>query len=99
MNALRVLSFPALLPLGWTLVLALWQTTLLALLVWAWLRVDPAASSSRRHLVAYGALLSALGLAAMTFWILDHPPAMQATLSVGAGIRAVLGPSPDAPTV
>jgi beta-lactamase regulating signal transducer with metallopeptidase domain len=79
MSALHgLLPLPALLPLGWTLVLTLWQTTLLALLVWAWSRTGRGASALRRHRVAYLVLLSAAALAILTFALLRHPTAVRA---------------------
>jgi beta-lactamase regulating signal transducer with metallopeptidase domain len=59
--------------LGWTLVLVLWQTALLALLVAAWGKIRPA-SARRRHRYALATLLAAVPLGILSFWLLAAGP-------------------------
>jgi beta-lactamase regulating signal transducer with metallopeptidase domain len=72
-----------LLPLGWTLVLVLWQTALLALLVSAWDRIRRA-SARRRHRNALAALLAAIPIGMLTFWALAYAPAPLRERAIGA---------------
>ncbi len=85
-------------PLGWSLVLALWHTTLLALLVWGYCRLMRVTSPSRRHGIAVGALLMAFLLTIGTWWGLDHIPAINQDLpptSVSSPAGQALQTTPD----
>ncbi len=72
--------------LGWTFVLVLWQTALLALLVAAWDRIRPA-GASHRHRRAFLALLAAVPLGMLSFWLLVDSPTPLRELAAGARHR------------
>ena len=76
----------ALQPLGWTLVLVLWQTVLLALLLSASGRLRRP-SAQRRHRDALVALLAALPLGVLTFCTLAHAPEPLRDAATGAWRR------------
>jgi hypothetical protein len=82
-------------PLGWTLIHALWQTTLVALFYALW-RHRALASSGRRYAVAYSALTLAAAVAGVTFVSLASarlPEPIQA-LTAPAGGSGVLVVTP-----
>ncbi len=54
--------------LTWALVLAIWHTTLLAIGVWALLRIRQGGSPARRHRLAFAALVAAAVLVAGSWW-------------------------------
>ena len=61
---------PVILTLGWTLLLSVWQTALIALLVWGGMRAARLASPALRHRLAMSGLVLALLCAAATFvWL------------------------------
>ena len=61
---------PLVLTLGWTLLLSVWQTALIALLVWGGMRAARLASPALRHRLAMSGLVLALLCAAATFvWL------------------------------
>jgi hypothetical protein len=69
MNVLRAfVDSQPMLSLGWTLVLALWQTAILALVVWSWRRMARQTPAARRYAFAWGGLLLALALGSTTLW-------------------------------
>lgn len=63
-------------PLAWTIVLALFETTVVALLVWGWTRLRPS-GPARRHTVASLALFACLAAAGLTYAALRWSPATQ----------------------
>lgn len=58
--------------LGWVLVLAIWQTALLALGVWLAYRSRRWGSPQRRHTLAFGALVAAVCLVPATWGCLEY---------------------------
>ena len=84
-------TLDALHPLGWTLLLAVCQTTLLALGVRAWL-VSSARPSGRRHAVGYTALLASLVLAAGTYAGLKLAPGLSFADQLSSVLHRVAGP-------
>ena len=65
-------------PLAWTIVLALFESTIIALLVWGWTRWRPS-SPARRHTVASLALFACLAAAGLTYAALRWSPGTQDT--------------------
>ncbi len=71
--------------LGYTVVLSVWSTTLLALCAWTLTKTHRGASPSVRHWVAVAALLAGTVSGAISWWVLAHPDGLAAVPIAIAG--------------
>jgi len=82
--------------LGLAILLALWHTTLVALVIWGLSRSRLVATPLRRHWVAFAALVAGVIVSAVTWWVLSHPhPSVPVAAAPGipdVGRAAVAGP-------
>ncbi len=78
----------ALRSLGYTVVLSVWSTTLLALFAWTFTKTRRGTSPSMRHWVAVAALLGGAGAGAISWWLLAHPDGLAAMPIAMAGDAA-----------
>jgi beta-lactamase regulating signal transducer with metallopeptidase domain len=72
---------------GWALLLALWETTVIALLVGAWLALRPSRSPEAQHATAAAAMLAALLAVAFTPIVMSWPEGQPPPATIQAAME------------
>ena len=85
MNTMQIFSEAGIHALGWTLLHAIWEGSLIALGVWLIRMQLPQAH--QRYVLAYGGLMAVLACSAVTFWLVYPQQAMAAGASERARVN------------
>src|SRR4051794_17679441 len=91
----RLLESPPVYRLGWALLHSLWQGAAVALLLGLLLGALRKRGPQARYLAACGAMLVLVALPAVTFLLVNPPPALPAVAAAPAAIPSAFGRAVD----